>query len=457
MLNSLYDQILIDDKIKSDTYILKIRSDMLMSASFWAWIKEIKDREIISNDKIYVSELNEITGYIGDFILLSTKRKLEQELVKYVTKSSMVLHPGHSDIGLKLIADESESLKIITRKVTRKKWINYIHNNIEVIPKDIFADTLWRGKKVSEVIDLELFRTPKNYKIFSYKSNDFKSLLYAYNINRVKSNSILNSILFLQFIYKSVVALNRKVKNHNPINRKKIYSRSACFGRIVVENRNIIGSGRVENFQKARIDYMNHVLNRSKTLYESYDKISKVITNRELQDFQKQNIKLSDYEFKNVDIYIIDTFSDLTDKKFRLKGTNNYFYSHYNDLDKDSEIFNLIEDHGLLDIHQVEIEYQKFIEKIIAFNNNTIIVFIHYPSKFESRREYIERGDKIFDILSRISISYKNVHNVKLSDSQVIAKDSFPYHFSNETNEILKYEIDRLLKNNLNPKYLKLK
>ncbi len=446
MLSSLYDQILIDNKIKSETYILKIRSDMLMPDTFWEWIKEINTREVISNNKIYVSELNEITGYLGDFILLGTKKKLEQELAKYVAKSSLVLHPGHSDIGLKLIANESGSFKIITRKATRKKWINYIHDNVEVIPKDIFADTIWRGKRVSEVIDIELFTSPSDYKNFSYRSNDFKSLLYAYNINGLRSSYIMNSISFLQFILKSFVAFKRKVKNYSPINRKKIYSRSACFGRIVVEDRNIIGNGRIENFQKARIDYVNQVLNRSKTVYESYDEISKVITNPELQDFQKQNIALNEYEFKNVDIYIIDTFSDLTDKKFGIKGSNSYFYSHYNDLNKDSEIFSLIEDHGLLDIHQVKIEYQNFIDKIMLMNNNSIMIFIHYPSKFESRIEYIQRGEKIFEILSSISNSYKNVYNVKLSDSQVIAKDSFPYHFSTETNQILQYEIARLVK-----------
>ena len=445
-IGSLYEYINNHDEILMNTLIIKIRTDMLMPDSFWEWIKKTIMGQIELNEKVYVSEMNNITGYVGDFVIVATKEKFIEEFLKYVSKSHIDLHPGNYDIGLKIIGDNARSLKIITRKATRKKWIEYVGQNLGTIPTNIFGKIVWRGKQVDEVLNLDKFIDPEEITHKKYRIEDFKSLLYVYSIYRKRgfeSNKVMNILLSIQFLYGVCNAISRKVKNYNPLRRKKIFARVACFGRIVIEDRNIIRNNRVSNFQKARIDYINQIMGGEIQGYAENRDLDKIITNIELQDFQKQNISIKEFNFSDVDIYLIDTFSDLTDRKFTINSGEKYFFSHYGDLDVSYRDFENIKDNGMLDLGKIRKEYHLFIERVTLINPSSQIIFIHYPSKFEYRMEYVQRGEEIATVLTELSKKYKQIQNIFLSEGQVISKDSFPYHYAEETNNILKYEISR--------------
>jgi hypothetical protein len=242
-----------------------------------------------------------------------------------------------------------------------------------------------------------------------------------------------------------IKAISRKINNFSPLNRKKIFSRVACFGRIAIEDRNIIRNSRVFNFQKGRIDYINQILGGENIDYESAEEVNAIISDSELQEFQKQNIMLKTFDFKDVDIYVMDTFSDLTDRKFKKTQSHRFFLSHYGDLDKTSEEFIKVEDHGLLPLEQLTDEYRTFIKTTITINPKSKIIFIHYPTKFEKRIEYVQRAEAIANMLLEMSKTHGNIKNIILSESQVLSRDHFPYHYAEETNQILKYEMSNLL------------
>ena len=448
MLGSFYKSIKEDTNLDSNTIIIRIRSDMLMPESFWHWIKKSLLSNIVVNNKLYVSELNNLTGYVGDFVMIATKAKFEKEIHKYICKSQIDLHPGNSDIGLKIMSDNLESLNIITRKATRQNWTKYVEENLSTLPKMVLSEIVWKNKRMDQVLEIDMFTYPTGDANRIYRLEDFKSLIYLYKIYRerdFKENRILNILLYVSSMIDVIKAITRKISNFNPLNRKKIFSRVACFGRIVIEDRNIIRNSRVYNFQKGRIDYINQLLGDRNIDYESAGEVNAIISDSELQEFQKQNILLKTFDFKDVDVFLMDTFSDLTDRKFQKTQSHRFFLSHYGDLDKSSEDFINVEDLGLLPLEQLASEYQTFIETIIAFNPKSKIIFIHYPTKFEKRIEYVQRAEAIAKILLEISKNHGNVRNIILSESQVLSKDHFPYHYAEETNQILKYELNNLL------------
>jgi hypothetical protein len=445
---SLYQCVTEDRSLEQESLIVKIRTDMLMPISFWQWLSRQEEFNVTQESKMFVSELNHLTGYFGDFVFISRKGKFEKEFKKYINKSHMQLHPGNSDIGLKIMSDDLKSINILTRKKTRMKWISYVEKNLGSIPKEVFAEILWRGKRIDQVLDTDKFTYTNDTASKRYKIEDFKSLLYLYQIYRKRgfeNNNIMNFLVLLQNLMNVFKAINRKAKNYNLLNRERIFSRVACFGRLVIEDRNIIRNSRVYNFQKARMDYINLVLNGAIPSYEDDEDLNKLISNSELQEFQKQNLSISGFDFKNISYFIIDTFSDLTDRKFIIGGSSKYFFSHYGDLDRKSDVYKDVEDHGLVDLVQLKVEYKNFVEKVTKLNPNSQIIFINYPTKFEQRVEYIQRGKAIAQALDEISQSNKNIHNIYLSEGQVKSVDPFPYHFDEQTNKMLKYEVNRVL------------
>ena len=167
---------------------------------------------------MFVSELNHLTGYFGDFVFISRKGKFEKEFKKYINKSHMQLHPGNSDIGLKIMSDDLKSINILTRKKTRMKWISYVEKNLGSIPKEVFAEILWRGKRIDQVLDTDKFTYTNDTASKRYKLEDLKSLLHIYSIYRKRgfeNNNIMNFLVFIKNLVNVFKAINRKIKNHN--------------------------------------------------------------------------------------------------------------------------------------------------------------------------------------------------------------------------------------------------
>ena len=145
----------------------------------------------------------------------------------------------------------------------------------------------------------------------------------------------------------------KKIINHSPFKRKKIFGRVACFGRVVIEDRDLIRNSRVRNFQKARIDYLNAITNHEIIHHADIERIKEVIKSEEILEFQKNNLSLLNYNFKDIDIFLFDTFSELTDKEMRFSENNKIFYSHKKDLKNKIFEKKIVDKCNLLEISKI--------------------------------------------------------------------------------------------------------
>ncbi len=217
---------------------------------------------------------------------------------------------------------------------------------------------------------------------------------------------------------------------------KKIYpARCACLGLDAIDNLYSI------NRQKFRVDgkLNNNFIRIIKLLF-----LSKYFINRKiLKLIYQQAVNLWPLIIKKSNFFIMDTYSELTDKKFTVSGVD--FFCHYSDLISNKNI-NIADDTLMSEI-DFYIFYKIFVEYIKSFNNKIKIIIIIFPIKFEKRDIYIRRYEAINNALDKLSGD--DIIIIKIPDELVIKfeDDEFPYHFSDRTKNFVKREIGKILKN----------
>lgn len=130
------------------------------------------------------------------------------------------------------------------------------------------------------------------------------------------------------------------------------------------------------------------------------------------------------------DFLFIDNYCELTDKKFIHKDGWS-FCGAYGDFKTECFTDGTLTDHGLLDINLLEYYYDKMFE-FIKNKWNVPIIFMHFPTSFETREKYINQGKAIINAMNKLAIKY-NIQNIMADDCEIELTNNYTYHFTNKT------------------------
>jgi len=152
------------------SFYVKIRTDMLMPDAFWDWIKDISSQ---NNNKLGISELYHSNPfYMGDFIYAGNRVVFRNMLDAFMRYESEIFHPLIAiDDGIKYCQclnffnfDRYSFRKVYVAFVFvfKKNYLNFLWNyfvteSIATVPKNVWCDIEWRGRKISDFINIHAF------------------------------------------------------------------------------------------------------------------------------------------------------------------------------------------------------------------------------------------------------------------------------------------------------------
>jgi hypothetical protein len=245
-------------------------------------------------------------------------------------------------------------------------------------------------------------------------------------------------------IYKSIFIQSiRHRLNRIFLTKKKtwILSRTACLFNDTFQNMGLSTIPRY-NIQKGRIDLWIDYFNGLR-LKPNFN----MIYNIEREDIK--TLFLQQYHFKinkkeEPSIFIMDSFSELVDRKFYSKNNKKYFFSYKSDIIKENQIF--LEDEGLIETTNLFMMYNEFFDKFRKYYPNCPIIFIFFPSKLETRELFLSRASTIKNAIDQISKKFDNFYLIDIPERIIDhhPNDKNPYHFSINVYDYLANE----LKNN---------
>ncbi len=228
-----------------------------------------------------------------------------------------------------------------------------------------------------------------------------------------------------------------------------ILTRTACLGNFAFEYIDF-KNYKLHNHQKNRIDY---------ALLINEDKKRKINLKEVLKYTPKESLHLTGiykceekdiFKYNNVKALIMDSFSELTDKMFISKNKKSSFCTHFRDIIHSEQFQYLYECTGSIEDENLEKKYNIFFDKINKKYGTIPIIFINFPTKFETREEYLKRSEKIKDAISAIS-ARGGVIQILPRLVERHETDTAIYHFSKKTYFELAKDIVKILKeNNIN-------
>ena len=175
-------------------FILKLRSDQIISSEFLDYLINRY------TDKLIVSELmNGNTFYIGDFIYYA-KTKIFNDFINSQLKRKYFLHPViANDIGFKYYLFKTNNSYIETlfnylfnQEKSHKDWFAFINKYIETVRLKDWEEILWRGNKISNIVNSYPFYfldttyyniKVSNYRIFAKGFRDYTKKLLIFQRN----------------------------------------------------------------------------------------------------------------------------------------------------------------------------------------------------------------------------------------------------------------------------------
>lgn len=206
-----------------------------------------------------------------------------------------------------------------------------------------------------------------------------------------------------------------------------ILTRTACLGGDTIYNK----LGNRHNFTsqgKVRVDLLMDIV-KGKINKPDSNILSGLISRPDMLGVYGQQCELSWLSITEEPFCLImDNYSELTDKRFHHQDGWD-FCGLYGDLrmdEHDSQITCL----GLLD--DVESSYDEFFTWVKK-KWNIPIVFLHFPSIQETRKEYLEQHQKITQAMDKLA-SKHNIQNIHADPSEIESiSDGDAYHFSKRT------------------------
>ncbi|MBU1667013.1 hypothetical protein KKC13_01230 [bacterium] len=225
-------------------------------------------------------------------------------------------------------------------------------------------------------------------------------------------------------------------------------SRTACLGNDVISRlygKNIINI----NYPKNRIDLLATHLNKKISFFSIYKIFHRYYI---LADsVYMQNQIFFDGRIKPKAIFF-DSFSELTDQKFTHCTKNFSFYCNFSDLNSNSqELKNIVISNGLIELENLKESYKKVFQNCINTWGEIPIIFMHFPTKLDSREAFKLRAETIERTIKELSSEVKNLHSISIDDSYVDFAQSgneeyrkLPYHYYDKTYEEFSKKIKEL-------------
>ncbi|WP_052570841.1 WavE lipopolysaccharide synthesis family protein [Endomicrobium proavitum] len=223
-----------------------------------------------------------------------------------------------------------------------------------------------------------------------------------------------------------------KMPYNQPYKEKpSILQRTACLGIFTLQKLNTSVFNCI-SFQKNRIDYCLEVKNNPefRVDIDSLEKYAKKEWTLSLL-FRTQQKDI--FGVKNANILLMDSFSELTDKLFINKKTGKRFCAHFSDINTDTDFNELYNCLGMLSLEEMEKAYDSFFSQIVKSYGNIPIIYLHFPTDFETREEFILRARKIKETIAKLSEKYSNILSINVDFLERAPEDDFPYHFSEKT------------------------
>ncbi|WP_137170455.1 hypothetical protein [Marinomonas sp. FW-1] len=242
-------------------------------------------------------------------------------------------------------------------------------------------------------------------------------------------------LIFLLNFYKA----RKENSSFNTIGSKNIIlSRTACLGNEIFE-RGFSKKYKRINFPKSRVD---HILDGS----GSKNNILKLIKYFNRLDILSNSIYMQNNKFlskrNNIKYIMIDSFSELTDQRFYIESIDSTFYCNYGDLKKECLENNEIKCFGNIDLDDLHYGYLNFLNKVKETYPGVKVIFIHFPTALETRKEYIERAEKIFHIIESLKKDFPFLISLSVSPEKVLSASKgseeykkLPYHYDESVYE----------------------
>lgn len=249
-------------------------------------------------------------------------------------------------------------------------------------------------------------------------------------------------------ILLSAVSITKKIAPFVPIFKDNIVlGRTACLGSDILRLLRKNGEKIIAiNQQKVRVDLFLEWLKESPR--PKSQEIKKYFRDPAIFEHLKQQEHLPWLKIKKIKYLVMDSFAELTDKKFTsLKGGWS-FCCHLGDLYLTDEFKNNFKIEGVLPLEKLEETYRAFFSWFEKNYPGKNVYFIHYPSLFDSRSEYKERGAAILQTMQKISADKQFVKNIFLSEEEITEKvkaDPFPYHYNDEVYQKLSEKLEKFI------------
>lgn len=203
------------------------------------------------------------------------------------------------------------------------------------------------------------------------------------------------------------------------------------------------------NQQKVRIDYLLDVIHGGKRTiapltkkYLAFQPIYPLIE-------QQEALPWLSCHPSQFNLVYMDSYCELVDQKFTHNDGWPFcaYYSDVNhkDVDETDEFKQFFKCDGLLPIEDFHQKYDQFFNWIKRVNPNSKIIFIHFPTVYDQRQKFKDRGNAIIDAVSSVQQKY-NIKNIIVPDNIVDHYQGHedypsPYHFGPATINYLKDQV----------------
>ena len=212
-----------------------------------------------------------------------------------------------------------------------------------------------------------------------------------------------------------------------------VLSRTACLGNDIQT-----AAFKTEiikiNFQKSRVDHIVANTDNKVPLINA----CKQILRRDLWSF----IHMQSQSFfgfsKNPECIVLDSYSELTDQKFKMLEQDKFFFANYSDVSL-SEPNNQFQSQGLIDLEMLNVLYRDLFERLTQkYGKKTPIFFIHFQTALDPRQKFKARSAYILKVIEQITADNSfNLFSISINSNEVSQADddNFYYHYSKPSYE----------------------
>jgi hypothetical protein len=228
-----------------------------------------------------------------------------------------------------------------------------------------------------------------------------------------------------------------------------ILGRHACLGRDVFDL--VDCDLPIFNIQKGRVDYLVssilHKFKRARTF-----RVSPFLSRADIIPLLRQQEFCGNLPKHPPEFIYMDSFSELADQFFVHRKDLWGWCCCYSDINHTEEFKVAFRGRGLLNIDSIESNYRLFFNFIRKKYGEVPILFLHFPSTFESRLKYVKRAEVIYLAIEKMTKEYSRLYSISV-DKNIVSRptgvqielEGFPYHYNDEVYRSLADKVSSIL------------